>query len=282
MTAVTELAGQHTVAYRVYKEARKSVIMALSLLLFLGGGLAVFVMKMPALQPEEREAFRYFPPRSVHHLVAQRDVLLNYAAVNPVSVLSGLCLSYVLMQTFAIPGTLTLSILSGALYGVRRGWLLVAAVSTVGACSCYCLSWLLGNRLAHAVWPGQLERYGAEVAARRRDMLNYIVFLRVTPILPNTFINVASPIVGVPLMPFTLGTLLGCLPNNFVAVNAGSRLGELQSLRDLYDPKMLGIGELWPNTGGVGVGLIALLPIFLKHRAQRRQRREAAALCKAD
>ncbi len=43
-----------------------------------------------------------------------------------VSVLSGLCLSYVLMQTFAIPGTLTLSILSGALYGVRRGWLLVA------------------------------------------------------------------------------------------------------------------------------------------------------------
>ncbi len=44
---------------------------------------------------------------------------------------------------------------------------------------------------------------------------------------------------------FPAGTLLGCLPNNFVAVNAGSRLGELQSLRDLYDPKMLGIGELW-------------------------------------
>ena len=50
MTAVAELAGQHTVAYRVYKEARKSVLVALSLLLLLGGGLAVFVMKMPALQ----------------------------------------------------------------------------------------------------------------------------------------------------------------------------------------------------------------------------------------
>lgn len=42
-------------------------------------------------------------------------------------------------------------------------------------------------------------------AARRRELLNYIVFLRVTPILPNTFINVASPIVGVPLAPFALG-----------------------------------------------------------------------------
>lgn len=31
----------------------------------------------------------------------------------------------------------------------------------------------------------------------------------------------------------TAGTLLGCLPNNFFAVNAGSHLGELRSLSDL-------------------------------------------------
>lgn len=37
------------------------------------------------LQPEEREAFTHFPPRSLPHLVAQRDILLNkYAADNPV------------------------------------------------------------------------------------------------------------------------------------------------------------------------------------------------------
>ena len=39
------------------------------------------------------------------------------------------------------------------------------------------------------------------------------------------------------------GTLLGCLPNNFVAVSAGSRLGELQSLQDLYDIKLLLLGR---------------------------------------
>lgn len=43
------------------------------------------------------------------------------------------------------------------------------------------------------------------MAARRGDMFNYIVFLRVTPILPNIFINVAAPVVGVPLGPFALG-----------------------------------------------------------------------------
>ena len=60
------------------------------------------------------------------------------------SVLAGLCLCYVLMQTFAIPGTLALSVLSGALYGVKRGSLLVA-----GACLTRVLSTPAVHLLPH-------------------------------------------------------------------------------------------------------------------------------------
>ena len=38
-------------------------------------------------------------------------------------------------------------------------------------------------------------------------------------------------------------TFLGCLPNNFLAVNAGSKLGELKSFADLYDYKIVLAGE---------------------------------------
>ena len=136
-----------------------------------------------------------------------------------------------------------------------------------------------------------------QVRKRQGDLLNYIVFLRVTPLLPNTFINVCAPIVRVPLPHFALGahlrcccalggilisvtgifesprwhggiadalpladlsvcmycmqkacsccceqlyllagTLIGCLPNNFLAVHAGSKLQSLTSFRDLYSP----------------------------------------------
>ena len=40
-------------------------------------------------------------------------------------------------------------------------------------------------------------------------MLWYIIFLRITPFLPNWFINVASPVIGVRLAPFYWGTFLG-------------------------------------------------------------------------
>ena len=40
-------------------------------------------------------------------------------------------------------------------------------------------------------------------------MLNYIIFLRITPILPNWLINISSPILGVNIVHFFVGTFLG-------------------------------------------------------------------------
>ena len=80
-----------------------------------------------------------------------------------------------------------------------------AAISSVGSCACYGVSLLLGTDLAGAVWPNRLKHFQAEVEKRRHDLLSYIIFLRLTPILPNTFINVASPIVNVPLSSFAIG-----------------------------------------------------------------------------
>ena len=42
------------------------------------------------------------------------------------------------------------------------------------------------------------------------------------------------------------GTLIGCLPNNILAVNAGSKLGELSSFRELYSAvRALAGPRLW-------------------------------------
>ena len=57
-----------------------------------------------------------------------------------------------------------------------------------------------------------------QVAKRRKNLLNYMLFLRVTPTLPNTFINLASPIVDVPYHIFFLATLIGLIPAAYVSV----------------------------------------------------------------
>lgn len=54
-----------------------------------------------ALQEDELAVLRHFPPRTLPDLVAQRDVLLSYAAASPATVLAGYCTAYVLMQVGA-------------------------------------------------------------------------------------------------------------------------------------------------------------------------------------
>lgn len=66
-----------------------------------------------------------------------------------------------------------------------------------------------------------------QVGNRREKLLNYMLFLRVTPTLPNTFINFASPIVDVPYHIFFLATSVGLIPAAYVTVR-------VQKLHHLY------------------------------------------------
>ncbi|KAL2531161.1 SNARE associated Golgi protein family [Abeliophyllum distichum] len=134
-----------------------------------------------------------------------------------------------------IPGAVFMSLLAGALFGVFKGVALVVFTATTGASSCYFLSKLIGRPLVFSLWPDKLTFFQNQVAKRRERLLNYMLFLRVTSTLPNTFINVASPIVDVPYHIFFLATFIGIIPAAFVTVRAGIALGDLQSVGDLYD-----------------------------------------------
>jgi uncharacterized membrane protein YdjX (TVP38/TMEM64 family) len=67
------------------------------------------------------------------------------------------------MQTFMIPGTIFMSLLAGALFGVMRGVALVVFAATAGASSCYFLSYLVGRPLAVSLWPDKLTFFQAQV-----------------------------------------------------------------------------------------------------------------------
>lgn len=85
-----------------------------------------------------------------------------------------------------------------------------------------------------------------------------MLFLRVTPTLPNLFINLASPIVDVPFHIFFLATLVGLIPASYITVRAGLALGDLKSVKDLYDFKTLSVLFL--------IGCVAIVPTLLKRK----------------
>ena len=92
-----------------------------------------------------------------------RENLSAYAKNHPAPFILGYCSTYIFMQTFMIPGTIFMSLLAGALFGVVRGILLVVFNATAGASSCFFLSKLIGRPLVSWLWPEKLRFFQAEV-----------------------------------------------------------------------------------------------------------------------
>lgn len=95
--------------------------------------------------------------------ICSRELLGTYAQDYPAQFILGYCSTYIFMQTFMIPGTIFMSLLAGALFGVFRGLLLVVFNATAGASSCFFLSKLIGRPLVNWLWPEKLRFFQAEV-----------------------------------------------------------------------------------------------------------------------
>ncbi|XP_021748122.1 uncharacterized membrane protein At4g09580-like [Chenopodium quinoa] len=216
-------------------------------------GLFFIFMKMPAAEYGKIKV-----PRTISDLRLLKDNLAIYANDHPAQFILGYCSVYIFMQTFMIPGTIFMSLLAGALFGVFRGLLLVVFNATAGASCCYFLSKLIGRPIVNWLWPEKLRFFQGETAKRREKLMNYMLFLRVTPTLPNLFINLASPIVDVPFHVFFLATIVGLIPASFITVRAGLALGELKSVKDLYDFKTLAVLFL--------IGSVIICPAVLKRK----------------
>ncbi|XP_010926445.2 uncharacterized membrane protein At4g09580 [Elaeis guineensis] len=227
---------------------------AASIFMIFAVGLFCIYLTMP--EADYDKIFRL--PHNLADLRVLKDNIAVYARDCQAKFMLGYCATYIFMQTFMIPGTIFMSLLAGALFGVVKGVVLVVFTATSGASSCYFLSKLIGRPLVSWLWPEKLRFFQAEVAKRRDKLLNYMLFLRITPSLPNTFINVASPIVDIPFHVFFLATLVGLIPASYITVRAGLALGDLKSLRDLYDFKTLVVLFF--------IGSISILPAVLKRK----------------
>ncbi|KAL9245489.1 hypothetical protein vseg_019135 [Gypsophila vaccaria] len=232
---------------------RGEVVMATAVVAVVTVVLLFVFWRMPASQYGHIKL-----PRNVSDLRLLKENLAMYASDHPTQFILGYCSTYIFMQTFMIPGTIFMSLLAGALFGVFKGLLLVVFNATAGASSCYFLSKLIGRPIVNWLWPEKLRFFQGEIAKRKDKLLNYMLFLRVTPTLPNLFINLASPIVDIPFHVFFLATVVGLIPASFITVKAGLALGELKSVKDLYDFKTLAILFL--------IGSVIIIPTVLKRK----------------
>ncbi|XP_067444689.1 transmembrane protein 41B [Thunnus thynnus] len=240
--------------------ARMSLLILLSIFTCSASVMYLVYRNFPELPDDEMEKIKI--PKDMDDAKALGTVLSKYKDTYYSQVLVAYFATYVFLQTFAIPGSIFLSILSGYLYPFPLALFLVCLCSGLGASFCYMLSYLVGRPMVYKYLTERALKWSQQVDKHRDHLINYIIFLRITPFLPNWFINITSPVINVPLGVFFIGTFLGVAPPSFVAINAGTTLYKLTTAGEAVS---------WNSLAVLGVlAVLSILPVCFQKKLQQK------------
>lgn len=230
--------------------------------IFLGSLLYFYAIysQFPSLEENEKEFIKL--PRNINDAKTLGIILKKYSNDHFYSVFVAFFSAYVFLQTFAIPGSIFLSILSGFLYPFPLAICIVCVCSALGATFCYFLSFIVARKLILHYFSDKITDWRQKVDKQKDNMLFYIIFLRITPFVPNWFMNLSSPLIDIPLVPFVLGTFIGVAPPSCFYVQAGTTLKTLTSSSAVFT---------WQSIITLAFfSIVALLPVFFKNQLKKR------------
>lgn len=163
--------------------------------------------------------------------------------------------AYLFKQTFAIPGSVFLNLLAGAVFGLPTAFALTCLLTAMGATFCYSLARFAGRQAAQRFFPKRLSQLSQMLHENENRLPYLLLSLRLFPMSPNWALNMSCGVLGVPIVPFFLTVLIGLMPYNYICVTTGVLLSKLTSVSDV-----LTLSTMLQLTG---VAAAAVLPAVL-------------------
>jgi uncharacterized membrane protein YdjX (TVP38/TMEM64 family) len=199
---------------------------------------------------------------SVNALRANEARLRTFASEHALLAPLAFMALYAGMVALSLPGAAIMTIAGGFVFRLWIGALLSVVGATAGAVMLFVV--------ARFVVSDALRRRAGPFIARmaegfERNAFSYLLFLRLVPLFPFWAVNLAAALLGVPLRPFAVATLIGIIPGSLAYASIGDGLGIAVSAQARH---------VTPMTVGlrVGLALLALLPMVVQWLNRRRSR----------
>ncbi|KDR76396.1 hypothetical protein GALMADRAFT_140096 [Galerina marginata CBS 339.88] len=215
-------------------------------------------MALPTLEEMDRPLLRI--PKSFTQLQELNGLLKKYRDIYPYRIFICYVITYLFLQAFSLPGSMYLSILGGAVWGVARALPLVCCCVATGATLCYLISAALGPALLTLPkWKAVLDKWGNKIRANKENMISFLIVLRIAPLPPHWVVNVVCPHVGIGIVPFWISTALGILGVSVIHTTIGGGLDEMTSADDFHLIS-------WRNFFGLAAVVVGvMIPVGLRY-----------------
>lgn len=233
---------------------------ALALFLFALLGTFVFLkITLPPMNEDDRARLKI--PKSFDDLKLLNSVLQGLKERNYFRTMASFSVVYLFLQAFSIPGSMYLSILAGALYGVLVALPLVCFCVSTGALLCYFISSLLGPALLTTEkWRNRLETWRQRIDAQGDNLFSYLIVLRIAPLPPHWVVNLLAPHLGISIPKFYFSTFIGISGVTYIHTSIGTALDQMTSSDDFH---LISLGNCAILAG---ICVAVLVPVLLRRR----------------
>ncbi|KAF9520913.1 hypothetical protein BS47DRAFT_1323455 [Hydnum rufescens UP504] len=223
--------------------------------ILLGGTLW---LALPTLSEEDRPQLRI--PKTFAELQDLNMLLKKYKTIYPFRTVICFVVTYLFLQAFSLPGSMYLSILGGAVWGMAVALPLCCACVATGATLCYAISAALGPALLTLPkWKDRIDKWALKVETQRSNLLSFLIVLRIAPFPPHWVVNVVCPHLGIGVLPFWISTFFGIMGVTVIHTTIGGGLDEMTSAKDF---RLIS----WENALGLSAIVIAvLIPVGLRY-----------------
>jgi dihydrolipoamide dehydrogenase len=170
-------------------------------------------------------------------LKSQQTSIESYRSSHPslaIAIYAGI---YIAVTGLSLPGATILTLAGGAVFGLLWGTVIVSFASTLGATLAFLAARFLFRDAVKSRFGERLKAIDAGVA---KEGALYLFTLRLVPVFPFFMINLAMGLTNLKTQTFYWVSQVGMLAGTIVYVNAGTQLGQLESLAGILSPGLLG------------------------------------------
>ncbi len=164
-------------------------------------------------------------------------------------------LIYITATGLSLPVAALFALLSGALFGMVLGTIVISLASTTGAVLAFLVSRFLLQDFVDQKFPHAAKMINQGI---QRDGAAYLFCVRLVPAMPYFVLNLVMGLTHMPVRTFAWVTQVGLLPITLVLTNAGEQIALIDSPADIMSPGLI-----------ASLTLIGLFPLAAKKLLER-------------
>ena len=200
---------------------------------------------------------------SLGYLKQSQAAFAALYAEQPGLVIGGYFAAYVAATALSLPGAVILTLAGGAIFGFGVGLLVVSFASSLGATLAFLAARFVLRDSVQARFGQRLAEIDRGV---QKDGAFYLFSLRLIPVVPFFVINLLMGLTRMRALTFYWVSQLGMLAGTAVYVNAGTQIAQIDSLRGILSPGLLG-----------SFVLLGLFPLIARKAVEAVQKRKVYA-----